>query len=202
LAGSVIGISASGSNVLNYVCTKCNVEKPKELFYAYKENTIKGVSAKCKDCVKKISKEYRKKVGHTKKDAERNKRWRDKNIEHCRIVEAAKRARNPESYKKAMSKWAKNNQAKLRLLRDARRTCIPSWAEIEKINVVYDKSIKYGLEVDHIVPIKNKLVCGLHVWHNLQLLERKLNRSKGNRFWPDMPDQTQLSSAQLQTITA
>lgn len=187
---------------MNYVCTKCLTEKPKELFYAYKLNTVKGVSARCKDCVKLASKERRKKIGYTPKDRERNKKWRDKNIEHCRKVEAAKRARNPESYRKAMNKWAKNNQDKLRMLRVARRTCVPSWAEIEKINVVYKKAAEYKFEVDHIVPIKNPLVCGLHVWHNLQLLDRKLNRSKCNRYWPDMPEQTQLSASQLQAVTA
>lgn len=186
---------------MNYICTKCLIEKPKELFYSYKLNTVKGVAARCKECVKQTSKDRRKKIGHTVKDKERSKRWRDKNIEHCRKVEAAKRARNPESYRNAVNKWAKNNQDKVRLLSAARRTCVPSWAEIEKIKVVYKKAVEYKFEVDHIVPIKSPLVCGLHVWHNLQLLDRNLNRSKRNRYWPDMPDEPQLSAAQLSAVT-
>lgn len=62
-----------------------------------------------------------------------------------------------------------------------------SWAEEEKIKIVYAKAKVFGMTVDHIVPLHHRLVCGLHVWHNLQLLEGRLNRSKNNRVWPDMP---------------
>jgi 5-methylcytosine-specific restriction endonuclease McrA len=42
-------------------------------------------------------------------------------------------------------------------------------------------------EVDHIVPLKSPLVCGLHVEHNLQVIPATQNRRKHNRVWPDMP---------------
>jgi len=41
-----------------------------------------------------------------------------------------------------------------------------------------------GFEVDHIVPVKGKNVCGLHVLDNLQVIPRTENRKKGNAFCP------------------
>jgi hypothetical protein len=42
-------------------------------------------------------------------------------------------------------------------------------------------------DVDHIVPLKSPLVCGLHVEHNLQVITHRQNCRKRNFDWPDKP---------------
>jgi hypothetical protein len=42
-------------------------------------------------------------------------------------------------------------------------------------------------EIDHVVPLRSKIVCGLHAETNIRVIPAFENRSKGNRHWPDMP---------------
>lgn len=64
----------------------------------------------------------------------------------------------------------------------------PIWANKDKIKDIYKAARKLtestGIphEVDHIIPLSNKLVCGLHVENNLQILPKDENRKKYNKF--------------------
>lgn len=63
----------------------------------------------------------------------------------------------------------------------------PSWANIDKIGAIYAECerLRAGgrdVEVDHAIPLKGKLVCGLHVHYNLRIIPTEANRSKSNSF--------------------
>lgn len=191
---------------MNYVCTKCGTEKPSAEFYSYKKNVIKGVMAQCKECVRSF--EAKRRIGRkkTEKDKERNRKWSLANKEKTALRVKEKRNANPAPYRASVLKWEKNNPHKKAKYRHGKRIATPKFDDAENMKIVMQKAVLYGLEVDHIVPIISPIVCGLHCWHNLQLLDKKLNASKGNKYWPDMPDEkihaTQFSAAELQAITA
>lgn len=70
-----------------------------------------------------------------------------------------------------------------------RRKATPRWVCQWKVNFIYATARLLGLHVDHIVPLRHPLVCGLHTEHNLRMLPGHENIAKGNLWWPDMPEQ-------------
>lgn len=93
--------------------------------------------------------------------------------------------------------WAKANPAKVLARVNRRRAAklraMPVWADTAAIERIYAKAAELtdstGIphHVDHCVPLQGKLVCGLHVERNLEILPAYINQSKGARHWPDMP---------------
>lgn len=100
---------------------------------------------------------------------------------------------NPEKRKQASENYRKKNQEYYREYASLRsRKTIqakPKWLnDFDQfwLSEIYHLAILRNLEVDHIVPITNKQVCGLHVPWNLQLLTRQQNAQKSNKFNEDV----------------
>ena len=70
----------------------------------------------------------------------------------------------------------------------AKLNATPSWTDIKAIqdHYIFAKYLEElsgtKFHVDHIVPLKGKNVCGLHVEYNLQVLPAKENISKSNKL--------------------
>lgn len=66
----------------------------------------------------------------------------------------------------------------------------PPWADKDQMLAMYEyahwlRSIGVDAEVDHIVPLYGRGVCGLHVHCNLRVVLKADNRSKNNRYNQD-----------------
>ena len=61
---------------------------------------------------------------------------------------------------------------------------IPKWVTQEEIEAIkqFYLNCPVGHEVDHVIPLNGKTVCGLHVLSNLQYLTAEANRKKSNSF--------------------
>ena len=120
----------------------------------------------------------------------RKKRVIKKNkLEQERQKRKVSYARHREKRIAEASKWARDNSGKVNARNSHRRAAfvkaIPCWltsSHYEEIQNFYLEAVKKGLQVDHIIPINGKTVCGLHVPWNLQLLSQTENCSKGNRY--------------------
>lgn len=89
--------------------------------------------------------------------------WKRNNVEQVRADTSARRHR----YRLASPVWLTKEHR--RQIREIYRTAMQL---TETTSIVYT--------VDHIIPIRSRLVCGLHVPWNLQILPRDVNLAKSN----------------------
>lgn len=175
-------------------CGICLVNKDERYFYN-RAASGDGLSSKCSECDRNASKKWRTK--NPEKAKAIRTRWCLANNERNLLNISAWRKKNPINVARASLKYRKKNAAyyafKLATRRAAQKNAIPKWANMFFISEIYDLSKKRtdatGLKwnVDHIVPIQSKLVCGLHVENNLQVITERDNFEKKNHYWPDMP---------------
>lgn len=75
--------------------------------------------------------------------------------------------------------------ARVAARRAAKLRATPPWANRSEIKEIYEVARASGKHVDHVIPLAGKLVCGLHVENNLQLLDPLENFRKGCSFDPN-----------------
>ena len=164
-------------------CNKCQTDKPKAEFY--KKSTAKdGLFWWCKSCHKDyVSKKYAEAYADPKFQ------------EHERARVKQFHAKNPDKRKLWDRQYAAANPAKVsanvRKYQYAKIDRTPSWLtklDVWMMEQAYElaelrtKMFGFKWHVDHIIPLQGKLVSGLHVPHNLQIIPATENHRKSNQF--------------------
>jgi hypothetical protein len=116
------------------------------------------------------------------REGERLKRkaWRDANPETARECALRWYRANPDRY----TEYAANRRARL-------RQAVPGWFDREAVALIYAEAAALteatGVlhHVDHLIPLKGKTVCGLHVQGNLKAVPAPINLRKSNKLVED-----------------
>jgi len=123
------------------------------------------------------------------------RKYAAENAEAARQKTREWNAKNPERKKLVDKKWLERNRSEANAYkaryRAARKGATPPWltaAHFEEIKEVYrlarqlSKFTGEPYEVDHIIPLQGKVVCGLHVPWNLRAVPKHENNRR-TRIW-------------------
>lgn len=175
-------------------CSRCKTEKPYSEF-GLKKETKDGYRYCCRKCASNMETEKRrsnktarasanaaaKKYREKMKSSINLDEYREKNKQSCRRYYHSNLAASREASKR----WRLENKEHKRFMNTMRKKYVkqqtPIWANVKKIRQIY-LNCPDGMHVDHVIPLKGKLVCGLHVENNLQYLTPLENIKKNNSF--------------------
>lgn len=176
-------------------CSSCEQFKQIEDFHKSKRSKD-GLLASCKKCRSELGKKRWQRVKHLLTGDMRHLRRRS-SLEVRRAQARRWASRNRGKLSAAVARYQKKHPARVyahSAAYEARKLlAMPKWANSFFIAEAYDlaarrtKLLGFPWHVDHIVPLKSHLVCGLHVEHNLRVIPASENVRKNNRWWPDMP---------------
>ena len=117
----------------------------------------------------------------------KHKIYRNLNKDKIRIQTLEYYNKNKDRILESKKIYRSENKSKKNLLtarrRAAKRSATPKWITKEhtkQMQSFYDQCYN-GYQVDHIIPLAGKDICGLHVPWNLQILTAEENIKKGNR---------------------
>ena len=160
------------------ICSVCKKEKLKTEFHRNKSKDD-GRANICKICFKQYH------IRNRDKKIKAASEWYKQNKDKKRIYDAEYRERTRSKRREASKKYRNNHPSRKRadcaLRRCQKIKATPYWVDKEELRRIYENCPK-GFQVDHIVPLNGKNVCGLHVPWNLQYLPAAENLKKANHY--------------------
>lgn len=168
-------------------CHRCT--QTKLLTDFYRDSSAKdGHAGRCKSCDREYQASNPSRATVRKRSADK---YRD-----VRNQQAREKSRQRRIGKYAVRVDAQEAYVKYRATRQlAKAAATPAWltqrdkrkaTEIYAAAALLQELTGSQYDVDHIVPLQSEIVCGLHVWWNLQAIPQSLNAQKRNVFDPSL----------------
>jgi 5-methylcytosine-specific restriction endonuclease McrA len=136
--------------------------------------------------------EYFKEYNKREEVKDRKNEWY---VEHREQVIAAARTRPIAQLREYRDAWKENNKTQVRADTKARRRkhreATPLWLtrkqkseirQLYQIAITMTQTTGEQYVVDHIVPLRSDVVCGLHVPWNLRVITQEENLKKSNKL--------------------
>jgi len=164
-------------------CKVCREDKPASEFYLNKNGH--PARRECKKCMcarlfveRTPNRKGRKVVSaeelaaRAERQKARQERWRQANMERWSAARDAAAKRYRQRNRGKVNARTSQYRANIRL------ATLPGYDRW--IDAIYETAADLGLQVDHVMPIRGKNFCGLHVPWNMQLLSKSRNSAKRN----------------------
>lgn len=159
-------------------CTHCLEWKIRQTDFYKRESSYDGRESWCKSCKNSWSKKY-----YSEHTEQHNEWTRDYYLQNKYEISEKfkKRYREDPAYRK--------ERLVITYMREERtRNATPNWVEKSDLIPFYEEARRLTEQtgilhhVDHIIPIKHDLVCGLNCPSNLQVITAEENLRKSNKF--------------------
>lgn len=115
--------------------------------------------------------------------------------EELLLKASLKRKEDPEKFSNRYKKYYQKNKPSIFANEAKRRATLLSskeisWSELDQfvnteafsLCILREHTTGFKWQVDHMIPLKAKVVCGLHVWNNFQCIPKIVNLTKKNRL--------------------
>jgi hypothetical protein len=174
------------------LCTVCDQTKPLDAFHKGKVYAG-GYRTWCKVCMSEYKKQYRIKNKEQLKEKQavydavnnplRREYFAKRYLEQKQRIDSINKAYREANLDKHAAKETKRRASKLK------RT--PAWLtkddrwmieQAYELAALRTKMFGFAWHVDHVIPLQGKLVSGLHVPENLQVIPAVLNQQKHNTY--------------------
>lgn len=166
-------------------CRSCRRKELRDTPVILKTREIKALNKKdpkCWDCEAEASRKWYK--DHTQCDACFKREYRANNQKKISEYNQKYRKLNKAQINQTKRQY-RQRTGKHKFLESRRRAAklqaLPIWACLKDIELIY-KNCPQNMTVDHIIPLQNSNVCGLHVPWNLHYLSLSENSYKHNKF--------------------